>query len=162
MLSLQSAGLDELDQRLGHLPSDLLASLRDKAQTLGDALVDKIRTEKLAGGALAARTGALAASIGMTLSQDGAGVEASVGSFGDVKYAAILEYGGRTAAHEILPDKGAALAFVVDGALRFARRVEHPGSTIPAHAYMRSSLEELSDDIRGSFADVFNQTWERT
>ena len=44
--------------------------------------------------------------------------------------------GGRTAAHEILPDKAQALAFVVGGALRFARRVEHPGSTIPARAYL--------------------------
>jgi len=162
MLTLQSQGLDELEQRFAQLPSDFLAALRGKAQTLGDALVDKIRTDKLAGGVPGARTGALAASIGMQPMEGDASVGVSVGAFGDIKYAAIQEYGGKTGAHEILPDKAAALAFVVDGVLRFARRVEHPGSTIPAHAYLRSGLAEFADEIRAGLAETFDQTWERT
>ena len=72
---------------------------------------------------------------------------ATVGSFGDIKYAAIQEYGGRTAAHEILPDKASALAFIVGGAMRFARRVEHPGSIIPERAYLSVHLEEMRAEI---------------
>ena len=162
MLALQTDGLEDLEQRLAGLPGALLAALGEKGQALGEALVDKIRTQKLSGGALAQRTGALAASIAMEPSETGAGVDVTVGSFGDVKYAAIQEYGGKTGAHEILPDKAAALAFVVNGAMRFAGRVEHPGSTIPAHAYLRSSLAEFADEIAAGFADVFNPAWERT
>ena len=51
---------------------------------------------------------------------------ASVASEGDVKYAAIQEYGGKTSAHEILPVKGQALAFLIGGAQLFARRVSIP------------------------------------
>ena len=75
-----------------------------------------------------------------------------VGSYGDVKYAAIQEYGGKTAAHEILPDKGNVLAFLVAGAMHFARRVEHPGSIIPERSYLRSSLDEMSADIVAALA----------
>ena len=90
----------------------------------------------------------------------GSEITATVGSFGDVKYAAIQEYGGRTAAHEIVPDKAQALAFLVGGVLRFARRVQHPGSTIPPHAYLQSSLEESSDEIVAELASVATEAWD--
>ena len=57
---------------------------------------------------------------------------ATIGSSGDVKYAAIQEYGGRTSAHEIVADKAQALAFLVGGALRFARARRASGLNDPA------------------------------
>jgi phage gpG-like protein len=101
---------------------------------------------------LNARSGALRDSIGTEVFSDGEDVSASVGSYGDVKYAAIQEYGGKTGAHEILPDKAKALAFLVAGAMRFARKVEHPGSVIPERSYLRSSLDEMSDEILAALA----------
>ena len=86
---------------------------------------------------------------------------ASVGSNGDVKYAAIQEYGGKTAAHEILPAKAQALAFVADGAPRFARKVDHPGSLIPERSYLRSSLDEMSGEIVAALAEAATEAWER-
>ena len=53
----------------------------------------------------------------------------------------------RPRAHEIVPVKGQALAFMVGGVLRFARKVEHPGSLIPERSYLRSTLDEMSGDI---------------
>ncbi len=88
------------------------------------------------------------------------GSAASVGSYGDVKYAAIQEYGGKTGAHEILPVKGKVLAFLVGGAMRFARRVEHPGSVIPERSYLRSSLDEMSAEIVAALAATPAETWE--
>ena len=82
------------------------------------------------------------------------GVFVSVGSDGDVKYAAIQEYGGKTSAHEILPDKARALAFMIGGTLRFAKSVHHPGSTIPARPYLGSALDEMSGDIVAGLASV--------
>jgi phage gpG-like protein len=153
-------GAEPLDLQLASLPADLLARLEEKARQLAAALTDKVRDDKLSGGVLQIRTGALKASISSDVSIDGNEVKATVGSFGDVKYAAIQEYGGRTSAHEILPDKAQALAFVIGGVQRFARRVEHPGSTIPASAYLQSSLDESRDQIVAELSGAVQEAWE--
>ena len=103
----------------------------------------------------------LAASIAADVAIDSGGVIATVGSSG-VKYAAIQEYGGKTGAHEILPGKASVLAFVADGAMHFARKVEHPGSLIPERSYLRSSLEEMSAEIVAALATTPRESWEAT
>lgn len=153
------SGIDALDQQLAGLPSQLQARLEAKARDLAAALAAKVRDEKLSGQALDAKSGALKASITADVVIDDGTVTATVGSAGDVKYAAIQEFGGRTSAHEILPDKAQALAFVVGGVLRFARRVEHPGSTLPARGYLSSSLEESRDEIVAELATAATEAW---
>jgi phage gpG-like protein len=152
-------GLPTLDRQFADLPVRLLARLETKARDLAAVLAAKVREEKLSGQSLQTRSGALKASIGAEISVDGATVNATVGSFGDVKYAAIQEYGGRTAAHEILPAKAQALAFVAGGASRFARRVQHPGSTVPAHDYLLGSLDGSRAAIVAELASVANEAW---
>jgi phage gpG-like protein len=153
-------GVETLDLQLASLPADVLSRLEEKARQLAATLADKVREEKLSGGVLQIRSGALKASISSDISIDGNEVNATVGSFGDVKYAAIQEYGGRTSAHEILPDKAQALAFVIGGVQRFARRIEHPGSTIPASGYLQSSLDEARDDIVAELSSAAQEAWE--
>jgi len=58
-----------------------------------------------------------------------------------------------------LPVKGQALAFMVDGAQRFARSVQHPGSQIPERSYLRSSLSEMDDQIVDEFSDAADESW---
>ena len=154
MFTLELDGLDEAGARLDALPAALGAALAAKAAALAAALADRVRSDKLSGGVLNVRSGALRNSIVADVSADDDGVSASVGSNGDVKYAAIQEYGGKTAAHEILPVKAQALAFVSNGALRFARRVEHPGSVIPERSYLRSALDEMSGEIVAALAEA--------
>ena len=161
MLKLALLGADALDARLSVFPAELRADLAAKAAALAIALGDKVRDEKLSGEVLNARSGALRASIVGEASVEGDSIVVRVGSAGDVKYAAIHEYGGKTAAHEILPVKANALAFIAGGALHFARRVEHPGSVIPERSYMRSSLEEMTADILATLAVSPGETWER-
>jgi phage gpG-like protein len=160
MLTVSVDGVDALQARLDAYPAALASDLADKAQKLASALADKVKYEKLAGDLLNSRSGALAASIAAEVSGDGEDITATVGSFGDVKYAAIQEYGGRTAAHEILPSKARVLAFVAGGATHFAARIEHPGSTIPERSYLRSSLEEQSDAIVAALAATPAESWE--
>ena len=160
MLNITLAGDDALQARLDAFPAALADGLAVKAQALSEALADKVRNEKLSGEVLNARSGALRGSIGAEVASDGEAVSASVGSYGDVKYAAIQEYGGKTGAHEILPDKAKALAFLAGGAMRFAVRVEHPGSVIPERSYLRSSLAEMSAEILAALAATPNETWE--
>ena len=160
MLTLGLAGAEALDARLGAFPAQLRSDLAAKAEALAAALVDKVRNEKLSGHVLNARSGALRDSIVSEVSIDSDGVTASVGSVG-VKYAAIQEYGGKTSAHEILPSKASALAFVAGGALHFARRVEHPGSQMPERSYLRSSLAEMMAEIAAAFAESPDDAWGR-
>ena len=154
-------GLDEASARFDALPAALGAVLAAKATQLADALADRVRNDKLAGGVLNMRSGALRDSIATEVEADADGVFATVGSVGDVKYAAIQEYGGKTAAHEILPTKARALAFIAGGAATFAHRVEHPGSLIPERSYLRSSLGEMSDEIVSALADAAAEAWTR-
>ncbi len=158
MLGVSLDGVAALDAALDSYAGDLADALAAKADVLAQALVDKIRNEKLAGEVLQSRSGALAASIAAEISSDPEQIVATISSQG-VEYAAIQEYGGETSAHEILPSKAAALAFVINGALRFARRVEHPGSVIPERSFLRSSLDEMQDVIVAELADAATSSW---
>jgi phage gpG-like protein len=110
-------------------------------------LVQKLRSkivrEKLMGQVLNRRTGRLGQSIQDKVSSDANSITGIVYSSGDVKYARIHEYGGKTAAHIIEPKKAQALYF--NGT--FAKKVNHPGSNIPERSYMRSSLAEMREEI---------------
>ncbi len=156
------AGLDVLDASLSALPDQIARALAAKAMTLAQDLADRVRSDKLSGGALNARSGALAASIGASVETLGDGVVATVGSFGDVKYAAIQEYGGKTAAHDIVATQGKAIAFIEGGAEHFARIVHHPGSQIPARSYLRSSLDEMTAEIVDALSSTPGEVWSDT
>jgi len=153
---------DALDARLDAFAGALGDALGSKAETLALALADAVKLDKLSGQVLAARSGALRDSIEAEVSADGGAIVATVGSLGDLSYAAIQEYGGKTGAHEILPVKGKVLAFVAGGAMRFAARVEHPGSTIPERSYLRATLDGQSDAIVAALAATPEETWGAT
>jgi len=154
-------GAESLDQRLADLPFLMRGRLEAKAREMAATLVTRIRDEKLSGQTLATRSGALKASISADVVSSGDTLTATIGSTGDVKYGAIQEYGGRTAAHEILPDKGKVLAFLAGGMQRFARSVNHPGSTLPARAYLHTSLEEARDEIVDALSTAATEAWDK-
>ncbi len=160
MFALELEGLEETSAQIEGYPAALQAALGAKAAELAAALADLVKNDKLSGTVLNSRTGALGASITANVSADSDGVLASVSSEGDVKYAAIQEYGGKTSAHEILPAKANVLAFLIGGAQHFARRVEHPGSLIPERSYLRSSLEDMKDEILAALAGAADEAWE--
>ena len=162
MLTFTLSGDDALDARLDAFSAALGGALAAKAETLALALADAVKLDKLSGQVLAARSGALRDSIEAEVSADGGAIVATVGSLGDLSYAAIQEYGGKTGAHEILPVKGKVLAFVAGGAMRFAARVEHPGSTIPERSYLRATLDGQSDAIVAALAATPEETWGAT
>jgi phage gpG-like protein len=159
MSALDVRGLEETSARFDAYPAALQAALGAKATELAATLTDLVKN-KLSGAVLNTSSGALRDSIAASVTADADGVLASVGSEGDVKYAAIQEYGGKTSAHEILPVKGDVLAFVTGDGLHFARRIEHPGSVIPERSYLRSSLEDMRDEIFAGLAGAAAEAWE--
>lgn len=120
-----------------------------QAESLRDALESRIQ-QKLAGEVLNNRTGNLAASILTSIENNSSELSVSVSSTG-VVYAAIQEFGGKTAAHDIVALNAKSLAFSAGGNPAFARSVHHPGSVIPPSSYLQSSLAEMRDGIKSGF-----------
>ena len=158
MFSLEIEGFQSLDDRIDGLPTVVQAALQAKAQALASALTAHIVADKLSGQVLAVRSGLLRSSISSTVDVDGDQVRARVFVAPGVKYAAIQEFGGRTAPHDITPDKARALSFLVGGARLFATIVHHPGSALPARSYLRSSLSDMAGEIAGSLKAVALET----
>jgi phage gpG-like protein len=158
MLTVTMVGADALAQRLEALPGAIQEVVRVKTADLARRLRAHVVDDKLSGQVLRSRTGALRASIGADVTVDGDTVQARVFSSGEVKYARIQEYGGRTPAHDITPAKAKALAFVMGGRTVFAAIVHHPGSTIPERSYLRSSLADMasviSDELKAAVASA--------
>ncbi len=143
---------DGVSVALAAMPERVQAALVEKANALAAELEASVQ-QKLAGGVLNPRTGALARSIVTTIMESAAGISVSVASNGDVKYAAIHEFGGTIPPHEIVPDKARALAFAI-GKQVFARRVNLPAVTMPERSYLRSSLAEMADEIRDGLSEA--------
>jgi phage gpG-like protein len=144
---------DSLSAALADMPDRLRDALSDKATALAAELEAKVQ-QKLAGGVLNPRTGALARAIIATIDETATGVAVTLATNGDVKYAAIHEFGGTIPPHEIVPDKAKALAFLLGGKQAFAARVNLPAVTMPERSYLRSSLEEMADEIRDGLIEA--------
>ena len=128
-------------------PDAVVTALLAKSEQLRQELLAKVEAN-LSGGLLQERSGALKASIFAEVDADAGAIAFSVGSEG-VPYAAIQEYGGTTAPHDIVPVKAQALAFAGAAGPTFARRVHHPGSRLPARAYLGGALDAMQDEIAG-------------
>lgn len=141
----------EVDQsriqaRLGAMPEKVHGALVRKVTALRLQLEAKIKG-KLSGEVLNVRTGALRRSIFSETLDESTSVFGRAASSGDVKYAGIHEFGGKTPAHDIVPVKAQALAFMMGGKQVFAKTVHHPGSVMPERSFMRSSLGDMADEI---------------
>lgn len=71
----------------------------------------------------------------------------------NVEYAAIHQYGGKTKPHVIMPKTAKALKF--NGV--FAKKVNHPGSNIPARPFLSvtdGDIEELKETVEDYLAKI--------
>lgn len=155
---------------------EAIAKLEQMPQVMSRAMADAMRrstmkvadraVRQLRGNVLRVQTGRLWQSIQTVVSEDGS--SGRVGT--NVEYAAIHEYGGKTAPHLIFAPPGLALRFVnpkfvgpvlmnKKGAISrkarsgvvFTSWVVHPGATMPARPYLRPALADSKDDIRRFF-----------
>lgn len=147
MISMVLTGDRALIARFERMPAAVQAALLRKVHELSLRLVHFIQTQKLSGQVLNRKSGRLMRSIGSKVEQSAKAVFGVVFQSSDVPYGAIHEFGGRTAAHVILPKKASVLAFNWKGANVFFRRVNHPGSVFPERSYMRSGLRDMSTEI---------------
>ena len=98
-----------------------------------------VETEKPKGKTMIG-TGALMRQIHYKVDDDESGVTIMTGP---QKYAAIHQFGGTTAPHEIKAKNRRALQFTVGGVTLYRKKVHHPGSNIPARPYMLLQDEDV-------------------
>jgi len=156
MLNITLTGDRELVARLGAMPAKVHDALLRKVSTLALKLEAKVKG-KVSGDVLKVRSGALRRSIFQRVLDNPTSVIGKVASSGDVKYAAIHEFGGQTPAHDIVPVKAQALAFMAGGKMAFAKVVHHPGSKMPERSFLRTSLADMRDEITGGLKEAVLQ-----
>ena len=148
IVNVTITGDKKLLSSLSSLPAIIQQALYIKTVTLALKLENLVKTGKLNGQVLNRITGALSRSIHHSVKVENGAVVGSVFSAGDVKYAAIHEYGGVTPPHIILPKKAQVLAFMGSGGgMVFTKKVNHPGSKMPERSFLRSSLKDMSTEI---------------
>lgn len=99
------------------------------------------------------RSGNLARSVSNEVDEDSTSVTGLVGiptASTAQAYARILHEGGTTRAHVIEALNAKALAFSMGGQMIFRRKVNHPGSNIPARPYLTSALDEQAAEIKAN------------
>jgi phage gpG-like protein len=147
MAALKLTGADDLVQRFNNLGADVQASLLATSQTLAAGLQAHVQQDKLSGQVLNRLSGDLAASIAATVEIGDGVVTANVFCVDPPPYAAILEFGGVIPAHEVRPVSAEALSFMLDGRRVFAKVAHIPDVTVPAHPYLRASLQDMAAEI---------------
>lgn len=133
-----------VDAWFDNMPAEIMARLRAKVQTLTINLQGHIVRDKLQGQVLHHRSGRLGSSIQEKVTATADTVTGDVFSAGDVKYAAIHEYGFN----------GTVNVKASVRTILFGKTV--PAFTVPAHSrhinmpersFMRSSLADQADAI---------------
>ena len=152
MISLKVIGAKAVINRFRKAASDSKSEVQRLLLDAG-ALIERSAKKKVSGPVLKVRTGQLRRSIHARA--QGTGVDAVVTVGSTAKYAAIHEFGGKTAPRTILPRRAKVLRFEAGGRAIFARRVNHSGSRIPARPYMRPSLEENREKIERLVGHAF-------
>jgi hypothetical protein len=143
-------------------------SLKSKPQAIVDVLTTRLNimlfqlqrhiiTEKLSGQVLHRRSGALANAVRVVSARvEGATIRGGVTAAGSPAslYGRVHETGGNRA-YEIMSVKSRALAFMMDGRMRFFSRVNHPAAM--ARPFMAPSLQENAERIRAELQSALDE-----
>lgn len=156
MLNIQITGDQELIARLGSMPDQVRRALLKKVTELAFKLEGHIKNDKLQGQVLHHKSGKLIASIFSQVTQSGDSTIGKAASSGDVKYAAIHEFGGTIEIPEIVA-KGKALAFMQGGKMAFYKKVAAHTVTMPERSFMRSSLADMREQIIAEMTEAVRE-----
>jgi phage gpG-like protein len=156
IVNVQLVGDKELVARLVEMPMGVRDALIKKSTLLALKLEALVKTGKLNGQVLNRITGALARSITQEVTATDNSVTGRVYSSGDVKYAAIHEYGGvinHPGGTAYLPGAGeGGKAAFVSNLWASSYPVELPRTKphqipMPERSFLRSSLSDMASEI---------------
>lgn len=144
MLEYRVTGAREVLAHLGEMPQQVREMAKGSLTAWATELAGYIKADKLSGQVLNRRSGLLSGSVHPLIEDAERGIVGGAGAGAGVPYARIHEFGGLIPAHEVVARNAKALAFTIDGVLRFAKRVQIPDVQMPERSYMRSSFDEKS------------------
>ena len=145
--------------KLTAMPDKVRSALLKKTQYLALKLEQKVK-ENLNNGILHFITGELYGSIFNQVKADENSVMGKVASSASSKaapYARIQEFGGTTKPHVIEAVNGKALMFQKGGSTIFVKKVNHPGSVIPAHHYMGKAFDDIKPEIKEKYSEAVGE-----
>lgn len=138
--------LARLNAALDLLAPTVTSKLKTFLAAFAIRLVGQIKTNIVS---IYRSTGPLYQSVGADVRDD-----RIVVSTHGIPYARILEEGGHTRAHMIVPRSVSVLAFEGPAGLVFAKRVNHPGSNVPARPYASLAMTQLRYEFDGGIREV--------
>lgn len=153
-------GDDEVTGLLNSLGPTVREAVVRKWQDMASRISERVK-QRLSGEVLSPKTGALRSSIYGRVYVGTNHVTLSVGSRGDVPYAALHEYGGVIEIPRIEPSKARVLSFIVGGVRRYAMWTRAHPARYPARPYLRPTLDEMLPDIRQQLIDALNEASRR-
>ena len=121
MISIQLVGDQELIARFDEMPAAVHAALLKKVTFYALKLEAYVKKNKLSGQVLNRKSGRLIRSIQNKVESVAQAVWGRVFSTGDVPYAGIQEFGGKTSPHIILPKRASVLAWASSAQLDCGR-----------------------------------------
>lgn len=136
-----------INLKLEQMPDDVRAALLDAIISQGGELVDLARSR--AGELLQVHTGKFIARIRFGLRRSKNRLTGRV--YTTDPAAPILEFGGQTKPHEILPNKARALPI---GGGRFAARVQHPGGHYEPRKIIMGAFDERKEPIAAALENA--------
>lgn len=145
MFNLTLVGDRELVGRLQAMPATVARALYGKVQFYAIKLQGYIITNKLSGQVLNKRSGDLKASIQQKVEASALAVYGIVYSSGDVKYAAIHEFGFEGDVE--VKQHTRTMVFGKEAALPFSVGPYTMHMKMPERSYMRSSLTDMREEI---------------
>jgi hypothetical protein len=148
-LTYTITGEAETQQRFLSVADRIREELALQMETTMENLQDYIKQSKLSGQSVNVRSGRLRAAVSHRVLLEGKDIRGEVFiPLAQVPYAGVLNDGGRTRPHTILPRSRYSLRFIAgDGATVFARRVNHPGSQFSARNFMGGGLTDMTQRI---------------
>src|SRR3990167_2007615 len=133
-------------------------AIKSEAKEFIRRVVDTARKKYLSGPGpqrLQERSGKLKRSLRGNIKDTGKEMSAFV--YSATKYARIHEFGGITSPHVILPKKSAVLSFMANGKRVFTKKVNHPGSIIPARPFLGPSIEDEAPMFEAKIAAILSK-----
>lgn len=129
--------------KLEQIPDDARAAIVDAIIDFGGRLVDlsRARAETL----LQVKSGKFVSRIRFALRHRKNSIAGRV--YSSDPRANLFEWGGKTGAHEILPNKAQALMFVFNGKASFFAGVHHPGGTYAARKIIHGAFDPMKSQI---------------
>lgn len=166
-VQIETVGTDKVAAKFRFMPRKMNMALTKAITILTIELKNHVVRDKLTNNVLNVRTGNLRRSIQQKVTSQQDSVVGEVFSAGDVKYAAIHEYGGTInmpARQQEINNRVSASGDFKKGFSKqknsnFSRTVKVGAHTIvmPERSYLRSSLKDFQDKIKSTISIAVNE-----